>query len=267
MLRELILTNNSLDSLTTEGLKDGLPALRKLHLQNNRIIITSESTEDAIASVGSVLCDRRYMTNELMIGCVDYSSISDACPCCTHCCEVNDEFISGKNDCIETRYKQFYDLLSEKTSPGSLYDGTSPQYLALSWLANVDTFLFNRTTGAREYEELDLESKLGLILDRYVLAILYYGMNGPKWVRPLPYLNVSSSSCDWHDGYIDHCHLNGRVQNINLDENNMKGTVPPELSLLSGQLEKFSIVNNGIFGTLPTELGLLTELSILKIGT
>ena len=240
VLRELVLSDNDLQSIPMMALKNGLPALDKLHLNQNSMIavrflsLVDKKNGDGsdVTTVGNTLCQRPNLIDELVIDCLEYATISDVCPCCTHCCQSSN--IDTDNDsCAKTRYKQFHDVLAPISSMGVLDDGSTPQTSALLWLSNVDTFLFNRTASGSSSEAvpesspeyLDLQSSLELIKDRYVLAILYFALDGPNWVRQLPYLNTSLSSCEWHDGYYDHCHLNGRVQNIQLAENNMQGQV------------------------------------------
>jgi hypothetical protein len=61
----------------------------------------------------------------------------------------------------------------------------TPQNEALNWLVNIDTFLNESST---------VES----IIDRYVLAVVYYSDDGVQWINQSDFLS-SSSICAWHN--------------------------------------------------------------------
>jgi hypothetical protein len=71
----------------------------------------------------------------------------------------------------------------------------TPQNDALNWLVNFDTFL---------NESSSVES----IIDRYVLAVLYYADDGYNWNDPSDFLTLRSI-CDWHDRGSLHNNTNG----------------------------------------------------------
>jgi hypothetical protein len=62
---------------------------------------------------------------------------------------------------------------------------TSPQSLALEWL------LLDQTSIAAY-----MESSFAIVLQRYVLAVLYYSTNGPEWKIDYPFLE-DTQICDW----------------------------------------------------------------------
>jgi hypothetical protein len=79
-------------------------------------------------------------------------------------------------------------LQNEVTDAEALQDNFSPQSLSLSWLANDELAL------------LDLDSKPPVILvERYVLAVLYFATNGRDWSNQRNFLS-SSSACEWNNG-------------------------------------------------------------------
>jgi hypothetical protein len=74
------------------------------------------------------------------------------------------------------------------TDAEAFQNDTSPQFLALDWLANDDPAL------------LDLDSTPPVILvERYALAVLYYATNGEDWSNELNFLSASSV-CEWTKG-------------------------------------------------------------------
>jgi hypothetical protein len=71
----------------------------------------------------------------------------------------------------------------------ALQDDSSPQFRALRWLATEDTAL------------LDLDSTSTVILvERYVLAVLYFATNGEGWEDQQNFLSASSV-CEWNNGH------------------------------------------------------------------
>jgi hypothetical protein len=81
-------------------------------------------------------------------------------------------------------------LQNEAADAEALQDESSPQFLALHWLANEDT-------GA-----LDLDSTPTVILvERYVLAVLYFATIAESGLNVLHFLSASSV-CEWNNGEI-----------------------------------------------------------------
>jgi hypothetical protein len=81
---------------------------------------------------------------------------------------------------------------------------------------------------------------------RYALAALYYAFGGPKWFNTTDWL-TSTDFCLWH-GIL--CNIQGNVTELDLHSNNLVGTIPPELSLMT-TLIALNLANNHLTGTLP----------------
>jgi hypothetical protein len=79
-------------------------------------------------------------------------------------------------------------LQNEVSDAEALQDDSSPQFQALRWLANDDTAV------------LDLESTpTVIIVEQYVLAVLYFATRGEGWGDQLNFLSASSV-CEWNNG-------------------------------------------------------------------
>ena len=74
------------------------------------------------------------------------------------------------------------------------------------------------------------------MLERYVLAVLYYSTSGPSWkYSQLDYANV----CTWNNGFgvydtekvygVFCAEREGSIDTLNLYDNNLCGTLPWEL--------------------------------------
>ncbi len=143
-------------------------------------------------------------------------------------------------------------------------DPTSPQSLALKWLStDPNSISDNRSTV--------------FILERYVLAVLYFSTNGHNWRFPdLPFMS-DVDACEWNNGLIAenemdkaamgiYCDGRSPVRNITFNKVGLGGTLPWELSLLS-ELAFLHMNNNGIAGSIPPEFGELTKLQGLNLGS
>jgi hypothetical protein len=100
----------------------------------------------------------------------------------------------------------------------------TPQNNALNWLAN--------NTHLDSY----LDAKK---IQRYALATLFFSTNGTSWNREDSWIS-DDDECDWYNNEASLC-TRGSVETLSLSENNLVGTIPNELALLSN-LGKSSVV-------------------------
>ncbi|CAB9513690.1 Leucine Rich Repeat [Seminavis robusta] len=160
-----------------------------------------------------------------------------------------------------TAYSDTLDL-PDYTQEAILDDSNSSQARAYSWLM----------------EDPNLESYPDWrVLQRFALATFYYSTGGTDWTINDNWLNHSQDECkDWAfrtdtDGFDpttrddkiivnSPCDANGRYQYLLMSGNNLAGSVPQEVGLLSSLLI-FEFSKNDLGGsTLPSEIGLLTNL-------
>ncbi|KAL7477659.1 hypothetical protein ACHAW6_003459 [Cyclotella cf. meneghiniana] len=123
--------------------------------------------------------------------------------------------------------------------------------LALNWILHDDPMQLNVS-----------DSNLH---QRYILALLAY-QSGPgftstvKWLQLEPQSNLNE--CEWSGVAC----INGRIQSLFLDDTNLSGTLPPEISGLKF-LEALVMSANSISGTLPPEIGDLTRLGSMSFSS
>ena len=97
--------------------------------------------------------------------------------------------------------------------------------------------------------------------DRGALASLYHATGGANWVESTNWLTDARLG-EWHGVTTDQA---GRVMSLELDSNNLVGSIPPQLAQLT-RLGRFSVMNNGLGGPIPPELARLSGLHYLDLS-
>ena len=95
----------------------------------------------------------------------------------------------------------------------------------------------------------------GDLYQRYVLALLYFQMNGAAWLNSSSWLSYHNE-CDWHGIDCRSTTADGsnlQVRSIQLDDNNVQNTIPNEIRYLS-TLQIISFRNNQLSGTIPASI-------------
>jgi len=149
--------------------------------------------------------------------------------------------------------EEIIDVLSVASFDGgeALQTPDSPQNRALAWLVN-DTFQGYYT-----------EDKL---IQRYALATLFYSTNGDSWTSNSLWLDDGDECDRWWQfvGVVSCDSTTGGIMALGLGNNNLKGTIPPEIGLLTSLLE-LGLTENDLRGTFPTQIGELTSLEGLNL--
>lgn len=73
-----------------------------------------------------------------------------------------------------------------------LMDITSPQYKAACWVLNDDPFNYDTNTTSNALERIEER-----MIQRYILAVLYFSTTPKHWTQPLHFLS-SRSECEWN---------------------------------------------------------------------
>jgi hypothetical protein len=95
-----------------------------------------------------------------------------------------------------------------------------------------------------------------------MLAVFYYSTNGKNWTESNDWL-THNDECTWYSDSLDPvCAESGVFLRLVFYGNNLVGSIPPEVALLSDSLLSLRFENDKMLtGTIPTELGLLTNLA------
>ncbi len=113
----------------------------------------------------------------------------------------------------------------------------------------------------RDIDDSDLdEIGLQFCSDRDVLVTLYEATDGDNWLENDNWLS-SRPIGEWYGVYVDD---SGRVIGLYLSENELSGTIPPELGYLT-KLEELDLAKNQLRRMIPPELGSLSKLTLLHL--
>lgn len=156
--------------------------------------------------------------------------------------------------------------LPKHTTEAISNDANSAQARAYDWVLNDP----NRTSYPR-----------WKTLQRFALAVFYYSTGGEEWSLQKDWLSYDVDECSWYfstivnsvdtgntkdvDTQLEYsdavCNDDGQYLYLVFPASNMRGSLPPEISLLSDSLHSLDVaLNEGIYGWIPSEIGLLTNL-------
>eukprot|EP00957_Ditylum_brightwellii_P209780 15363219-Ditylum_brightwellii.AAC.1 len=110
-------------------------------------------------------------------------------------------------------------------------------------------------------DDLDLCANDTFLEQRYILATLYFDTNGASWIKGSSggrkWLS-QKSECKWYDV---ECSDDGFVKSINLESNNMDGTIPYEIESLHS-LQELNLEFNKLSGPFPLLPSSMLELKL-----
>ena len=160
-------------------------------------------------------------------------------------------FCSGQISTLSDNTKSKYDQLKVNFIVPKIFpvwkhpiDSCDPANQALVWLA----------TGYAENEQE--------LLQRYILAYLYFVLDGTQWARQDSWLS-EHSICGWHG--LGCTTGSDDLKYIELEENALRGTLITELGLLK-TLQELSFPKNILSGSIPSEVFSLSNLDILDFS-
>mmetsp|Transcript_24615 Transcript_24615/g.47155 ORF Transcript_24615/g.47155 Transcript_24615/m.47155 type:complete len:550 (-) Transcript_24615:101-1750(-) len=166
---------------------------------------------------------------------------------------------------------------------GRVFDTDGPsssadRIAALEWLIDdIPSNISNTPDGLVGYY---LEWKM---IQRYILAVLYFSTNGPGWINSMHFM-TSERECEWHAGHVAEnkneisspkgasfkgvsCNKKSwQIQGIDLNMNNAVGTIPPEISFLNESIKVLKIDFNAFSSTIPSSFGKLSRLTTLGLS-
>ncbi|CAB9506893.1 Leucine Rich Repeat [Seminavis robusta] len=167
-------------------------------------------------------------------------------------------------------------LFSDETIRAIATEDSTPQSKAWQWLWEDQDSLVSHSNDR--------------IKQRFALATLYYATAGNDWNNNTNWLNHSIPECEWYtkpdfatkaftsslypgvlSGFLEpmpttNCNQHGLYQHLWLDRNNLVGSLPEELYILTS-LQTLSVGFNAIQGTISSQIGALTALEGLGFAS
>jgi hypothetical protein len=151
-------------------------------------------------------------------------------------------------------------------------NGPTPEDQALNYLiVNDTTFNFSQLLTLNSMMTTNIVQFR--IRQRYALLTLWFQQaytNTSWYYRPGWLVNANECGNSWSGVFCTSINLGGTVgmQNVvtqlNLFSNNMKGTIPADLGLLTA-LTSFAVSDNELTGTLPASIGQWTALTTFGV--
>jgi len=181
-------------------------------------------------------------------------------------------FISAKSSygpSMDERKKLVLDFLGTVSSSSDLQKDGSPQQLACAWISLDDPRQLAVPSGINDSRALSF-------ISRYVAAVLYFSSGGSNWSDNFHFLS-ENNICDWNkftDGASEYalfslgivCNKNDEPQQIMIPSNNLIGTIPTEIGLLTS-LIILGFPSNKLSGILPSQMENLSNLKGLIFYT
>ena len=107
---------------------------------------------------------------------------------------------------------------------------------------------------------VDTEAITDVNRDRDALIALYHATNGPNWTTSGNWLSEAPLNT-WTGVSTNQ---EGRVSNLVLSDNGLRGSIPPEIGTLT-RLQNLEINSNYLVGSIPPEIGGLVRLYYLNL--
>jgi len=188
----------------------------------------------------------------------DSNNIDSTTPAPTNPPTISKEELRRQNmlSILEPLYENTTDFLDifDPDSPSASQDRID----ALNWIAQQAPLEVAN----------DYMSVIGrdTILQRYIMAVLYFATNGNNWDDDYSFL-TDVNECKWQNSDGDKgviCDDGGKVEKLVMYWNTMRGTLPHELSGLSS-LREINFGGGSIKGTIPESFSQLTNLEAISM--
>ncbi|CAB9504698.1 Leucine Rich Repeat [Seminavis robusta] len=146
--------------------------------------------------------------------------------------------------------------LPSYTRQAIMDDNQSPQAKAYTWLLD-DPYLLDYTNDRK--------------VQRFALATLFYATNGPYWTASQHWLDYEKNECQWWNLAklpplgADACTGGDNFNALALAGNQMQGSIPREVGLLSTLRALVLGDQDNLVGSIPMELWKLSGLAVLSL--
>ena len=101
--------------------------------------------------------------------------------------------------------------------------------------------------------------------ERQALEALYRATDGDHWKHRVGWLGPPGTECNWHGVGCAFSDGTSRIVELELDDNGITGTIPPEIGQLR-ELQSLNLGRNDLMGAIPSTLGQLGSLEWLDVS-
>jgi len=164
-------------------------------------------------------------------------------------------------------------LLLTTTTTFALYDAITSKTTEITPTSNQLTKIVRRLKSTKKEskwkenkgktsKDKGSKAKKNFMTQKQILTEFFESTTGEKWNRNAGWMEKGIPICKWHG--IE-CNKNGKIDKIDMESNNLEGTIPKSL----GKMRKLRILdlgrNNMLTGAIPKELGELIHLRQLYL--
>ena len=185
--------------------------------------------------------------------------------------------LSASNHYSHANFQVILENLISTIGPLNSWEGfrnkSSPQFKAMEWILYKDPMkIVEKYSAQNSYSSTHYGSVRLHVIQRFVLASLFYATGGEKWTNNSFWLS-GTNECDWSgircDSYRSFSHENSQpsssseeiaVTHVNLSNNNLYGMIPQDISAMRN-LKFFIVSENSLTGTIPNWFVNLESLS------
>lgn len=226
-------------------------------------VVEEQTIFEAVPLIGGCFCKRRYIL--VSIAVLAGAAIAAGAVCSSGMCSsASKETVETTNSPTESptappilevhataSANETMDYINSITLGGGslsfpiLVADATPEHLALWWLLEEDPLALSSNV---EEEQIHLTQ-------RYALATFWYSLNGPSWTKSDGWL-TAEDECSWFSIVCDYSTVTSvGYPELALGGNNLAGSIPADLALLSS-LGKIDLRNNPeLSGSLPSSIG------------
>ena len=212
-----------------------LSSLESLYLRENRLTGPIPPELEGLSSLHTLSLEHNQLTGPIPASLGSLSNLGSL--------QLNDNRLTGQIPSELGGLSRLWRI----ALAGNRLTGCVPQELRDVW--------------SNDFEELGLPfcDAMGSPEDRDALVALYNTTDGASWTNNTNWLSEQPLDT-WHGVTTDGM----RVTELHLQDNELSGTIPPELGSLTN-LERLDLGVNQLTGPIPVELGSLTKLEELGL--
>ncbi|MFD1614809.1 T9SS type A sorting domain-containing protein [Gelatiniphilus marinus] len=208
--------------------------------------------------VGYVYFPQKPINSTVSEVSVKFISIGDSI-------DFSSEIVSGANTMYQWYFNgapidiNSYPNITDPTQPNLRISNITASQLGVYDCVAYNTLVFNLSFGLGTYLVTIPPNENP---DYNALVAIYNSTNGDNWTDNSNWLDNTKPLQLWHGITLD---SSNRVTNLNLGNNNLTGSIPPEIGDLT-ELTYLGFFTNQLTGNIPPEIGNLIKLTHMDLS-